>query len=105
VGINLLLNTGATRSVLTGVARGLGIDGLIAAVPAVAGKQPGAGLFAQMSPVGAEFVEQDRTEHHVAVLATLAALYVNHHPLAIDVGNLQVSQLSAANSAAVERHQ
>jgi len=70
VGINLLLNTGAMRSVLTGVAGGLGIDGLIAAVPAVAGKQPGAGLFAQTSPERAEFVEQDRTEHHIPVLAT-----------------------------------
>ena len=61
--------------------------------------------FCAASPVRAEFVEQDRTEHHIPVLATLAALYVNHHPLAIDVGDLQVSQLSVANSAAVKRHQ
>ena len=59
---------------LAGVARGFGIHGLIAAVPAIAGKQPDTGSFAQAPPVRAEFFEQNRTEHHVAILATLAAL-------------------------------
>jgi hypothetical protein len=68
VGIDFLLNTGTTGSVLTGVARGLGIDGLIAAVPAIAGKQPDTGFFPQLSPMRAQFFEQDRAEHHVAVL-------------------------------------
>jgi chorismate synthase len=38
VGINFLFNAGTAGGVLAGVARGLGIDGLIAAVPAIAGK-------------------------------------------------------------------
>ena len=51
VGINLLLNPGTAGSILAGVARGLGIDGLIPAVPAIAGKQPDAGFFPQTPPV------------------------------------------------------
>ena len=88
VGIHLLLNAGTAGGILASVARSFGIHGLIAAVPAIAGKQPDAGFFLQTSPVGAEFVEQNRAEHHVAVLATLAALDVNHHSSAIDVADL-----------------
>ena len=36
--------------------------------------------FLQAPPVCAEFVEQNGTEHYITVLATLAALDVNHHP-------------------------
>ncbi len=50
VGINLFLDAGTTGGMLAGVARSLGIDGLIAAVPAVAGKQPDAGSFPQLPP-------------------------------------------------------
>jgi hypothetical protein len=88
VGIHLLLNAGAAGGVLTSVTRRFGIDGLIAAVPAVAGEQP-YGFSAQALPVRAELIEQDGTEHHVAVLATLAALDVNHHTPAIDVADLE----------------
>jgi hypothetical protein len=70
------------------VARGFGIDGLIATVPAIAGKQPDTRSFAQPLPVRAEFFEQDGAEHHVAVLATLAALDVENHALAIDIADL-----------------
>jgi hypothetical protein len=87
-GIHFLLNPGTAGSVLAGVARGLGSDGLIAAVPAVAGEQPDAGFSAQMSPVRAEFVEQNGAEHQVAVLATFAALDVDHHSSAIDIADL-----------------
>ena len=105
VGIHLLLNPGTAGGILAGVARGLGIDGLITAVPAIAGKQPDAGFSAQAPPVCAEFVEQNGTEHHVAVLATLATLDVNHHPSAIDVADLQASQLRVPNAGGVEGHE
>ena len=88
VGINFLFKAGPAGGVLASVAWGLGIDGPIAAVPAIAGKQPAAGFSARASPVQAEFVEQDGAEHHVAVLATLAALDVNHHSSAIHVADL-----------------
>ena len=86
--IHLLLNTGTAGSELAGMTRGLGLNGPIAAVPAIAGKQPDAGFFLQTSPVRAEFVEQNGTKHHITVLATLAALDVNHHSSAIDVADL-----------------
>ena len=62
---------GTLGSVLTSVARRFGVDGPIAVVPAIAGKQPDPGFFAQTPPVGAEFIEQHGTEHHVAILAPL----------------------------------
>ena len=102
VGIHLLLNPGTAGGILASVARGLGIDGLIAAVPAIPGKQPDTGSFAQPSPVRTEFFEQDRAEHHVAVLATLAALDVENHALAVHVADLQASQLGVPNASRVE---
>jgi len=55
--------------------------------------------------VCAEFVEQNGTEHHVAVLAALAALDVNHHPPAIDVADLEARQLCVADAGGVESHE
>ena len=53
----------------------------------------------------AQFVEQDRAEHHVAILATLAALDVNDHALAVHVADFQASQLGVADSGGVESHE
>ena len=39
------------------------------------------------------------------ISASLAALNVNHHPLAVDVADFQVCQLGVAHSDGVERHQ
>src|SRR6204780_1230614 len=105
VGIHPLLNPGTAGGILAGVAGGLGIDGPRAGVPAINGKQPGAGFFPQAPPVCAEFVEQNGTEHYVAVLATLAALDVNHHPSAINVADLQASQLRVPNTGGIEGHE
>jgi len=55
--------------------------------------------------VRAQFVEQDRAEHHVAILATLAALDVNDHALAVHVADFQASQLGVADSGGVESHE
>ena len=87
VGINLLLKAGAAGGVLTGVAGRFGVDGLIAGVPGVTGEEPNR-FLAQLSPVRAEFPEQNGTEHHVAVFAPLAALDVNYPTLAIDIADL-----------------
>jgi hypothetical protein len=53
----------------------------------------------------AQFFEQDGAEHHVAVLATLAALDVKNHALAVHVTDLQASQLRVANAGGIERHE
>src|SRR5437762_4707239 len=98
VGIHTLRNSGTAGGILAGVAWGLGIDGPSTGVPAITGKQPGAGFFPQAPPVCAEFVEQNGTEHYVAVLAKLAALDVNHHPSALNVADLQASQLRVPNT-------
>src|SRR4029077_8066713 len=88
-----------------GVTRGLGIDGPSTGVPAITGKQPQTGFFAPSSPVCAEFVEQNGTEHYVTVLATLAALDVNHHPSAINVADFQARQLRVPNPGGIEGHE
>ena len=49
--------------------------------------------------------EQIGAEHHIAVLASLAALDVNHHALAVDIADLEMSQLRASKPRGVERHQ
>jgi len=63
-------------------------------VPAVARKQPLLGLAPEAAPVGAQLFEQLRTEHDVAILAALAFVDVNHHPLAVDVADLEASRFT-----------
>ena len=104
VGIHLFLDPSTTGSVLAGMPWGFRIDGLITAMPAVPGKEPD-GFSSQAPPVCAEFVEQNGTEHHVAVLATLAALDVNHHASAIDVADLEACQFRIPNTRGVEGHE
>jgi hypothetical protein len=82
-----------------------GVDRLISAVIFLAGKEPDARFFLQPLPVLAQFVEQLGAEHHVAILASLAASYVNHHALAVDVCKFQVRQFGTTQSGGVEHHQ
>jgi hypothetical protein len=74
-------------------------------VPTVAWKQPNAGLAPQAAPVVPQGFEQFRAEHDVPILATFTALNMDHHALAIDVGNLQMCQLGAADAGRIKRHQ
>ena len=55
--------------------------------------------------MSAQFLEQDRAEHDVAVFATFAFLDVNHHPTAVNVADLQTSQLRIPNSGRVKSHE
>jgi hypothetical protein len=52
-----------------------------------------------------EFFKQFRAEHHVAVFASLAALDVNDHPLAVDIAELQLRHLAVPGTGGVEGHQ
>src|SRR6267378_1568161 len=105
VGMDWFLDACALGSLLTGVPRCFRIDGLITVVPTVAWKQPCAGFSRQAAPVLAQLLEQFWAEHHIAISASLAALNVNHHALAVDVADSQVGQLGVAHSDGVERHQ
>jgi hypothetical protein len=104
VGIDTFFNPGTAGRLDTGVIGRLVIHGVISAVPGIAGKQPDR-LFAQTSPVSPQFLEQDRAEHDVAVLVTLAVLNVHDHASAIDVADLQARELGAAHAGAVKGHQ
>src|ERR1700730_5942887 len=84
---------------------GFGIDRVIGAMVVIARKEPDSWFSAQALPVLTKFCQQFRTEHHVAVFASLAALDVNHHALAIDVGDFQVGQFRASYSGGVEGQQ
>src|ERR1700687_1290710 len=55
--------------------------------------------------MSAQFLEQDKAEHDVAVLPTLATLNVHAHGSPIDVADLQARELGAAHAGAVEGHQ
>ena len=74
-------------------------------MPAVAGKQPLLRLAPEAAPVGAQFFEQLRAEHDIAVLAALALTDMNHHPLAVDVADLQVGCFCATCAGGIHRHQ
>src|ERR1035438_10684252 len=74
-------------------------------VPAVARKEPLLGLAPEAAPVGAQFFEQLRAEHDIAVLAALALPDMNHHPLAVDVADLEVGRFRAACAGGIKRHQ
>ena len=53
----------------------------------------------------AQFFEQSWAEHHISIYASLPALNVNHHPLAIDVADFQTCQLGVPCSGGVKRHE
>ena len=105
VRMNRFLETCPLRRLLASMPNGFGIDGAIPAMVVGAWKEPNTQLFAQPSPVFPEFREQLGAEHHVAILASLTAADVNHHSLAIDVGDFQVRQFGTAHSRGVEQHQ
>src|SRR5712691_6299972 len=105
VWVNPLLEARSLGGLLAGVARCFRIDGLTRTVPAVARKQPHAGLSPQTAPVLAQCFEQFWAEHHISIYASLAALNVNHHSLAVDVADFQVGQLGIPCSGGIKRHE
>src|ERR1035438_8573938 len=105
VGMNLFLDAGSLGGLLAGVPDGFGVDGPIAAMMAVARKQPHAGFSVQPMPMSTEFFQQLWTKQHIAISAPLAALDMNHHALAVDVADFQARQFRVPYSGGVERHQ
>jgi hypothetical protein len=72
-------------------------------VVVTAGKQPT--LRPGEPPVAAQNPQQLRREHDVTVLAALALLDPDHHPLAVDVRDLQQNYLRHAQSGGIDRRQ
>jgi len=93
VGMNSFREARALSCFLAGMPDGFGIDGLIAAMILVAGKEPDSGFSPQAVPVLAEFVKELGAEHHIAVLATFTASDVKNHALTVDIPDFQVRQL------------
>src|ERR1700677_802499 len=100
-----MLKARTFSSDLAGSPEDLGGDGIPCRVPAVAGKQPLLRLAPETSPVDAKLLQQLRAEHDIAVLAALALSAMDHHPLAVDVADLQVGRFRAACSGGIHRHQ
>src|SRR5258705_5322222 len=93
----LSLKTPAFGCLLTGSPEHFGADRMTRRMPSVAGKQPVGWLVSESAPVHAQRVQQSLTQHHVAVLASLAAADVNNHPLAVDVADLKVRHFGPAS--------
>ncbi len=74
-------------------------------MPTVAGEQPLGRLATKSTPVIAKCIEQSLTQHHIAIAVPLTTMDVNHHPLAVDVTDLQMCGFDAARSSAIERHE
>src|SRR5271169_4995803 len=100
-----LLKARTFSSDLAGGPEDLGGDGITCRVPAVAGKQPLLRLAPETPPVDAKFLQQLRAEHDIAVLAALALSDMDHHPLAVDVADLQVGRFCAACAGGIHSHQ
>ena len=49
--------------------------------------------------------QQRGTEHDIAILATFSPADVDHHSVAVDIGDLQLAKLGAPRPRATERHQ
>src|SRR6266567_7816638 len=106
VGMNApVVEAGAFGSDLAGRPEDLGSDRVACRVPAVAGEEPLLGLAPESAPVRAQFFQQLGAEHDVAVLAALALVDVNHHPLAVDVADLQAGRFCASRTGGIESHQ
>src|SRR5450631_4124658 len=100
-----VIEAGSFGSNLAGTPQDLGGHRLAGCVPTVAGKEPLLRLAPESAPVSAQRIEQLRAEHYIAVLASLALPDVNHHPLAVDVADLQVGRFCAACAGGIHRHQ
>ena len=96
---------GAFGGVLAGIPEDLGGDRTTRSMPAVTGKEPLRRLAPEAAPVDAQRIEQLRAEHDIAVLGSLASPDMNHHPLAVDVSDLQVGRFRAAGAGGIKRHQ
>src|SRR6516165_12559397 len=67
------------------------------------GKQPA--RRSSESPIGPKDLEKLRREHHVTIPAALTLFDPDHHPLAIDISDLEENDLRDAQPGGVDRRQ
>src|SRR6266849_4021955 len=90
VGMDFFLYARSQSGFLARIPNRFRIDRVIPVVVAAAWKQPCTGLSRQAAPVLAQCLEQFWTEHHIAISASLSALDVDYHALAVDIVDLQM---------------
>src|ERR1017187_543631 len=79
-------------------------DGLFGSAPGIAArKQVGLGLAP--TPVFPQSLQQRGTERQIAILAAFAFYHAKDHALAIDVADLETSQLASLHDGSVDRNQ
>src|SRR6266568_9582939 len=66
----------------------------------VSGKEPGRELIEL--PVAPEQRQEVRREHHQAITFPLALAHVDHHPLGVDVGALELTEFGDAEARGIE---
>src|ERR1017187_2799714 len=100
----VLLNTGLLGCVGDSIPDDLLRDGHICPpVLHCAWKQKG--LWLHPAPILAQGLQQLRGQHDVTVSAALALADMNDHPFAVDVGDLQATQLGSSQPGCIQRHQ
>ena len=63
------------------------------------------GLGLHPAPVLAQSLQKLRGQQNIAIAAALALMDMNDHAFAVDVGDLQVTQLGPAQPGCIQRHQ
>src|SRR5271166_3448651 len=100
-----LLQASASSGLAAGVVNGLGGDRMIRCMAESPREQPLGRLALESSPILAQGIQQLWAEHDVTILASLAPLDVDDHPLAINIADLQARQFSTPHAGGIERHQ
>src|SRR5271166_5381843 len=100
-----LLQASASSGLAAGVVNGLGGDRMIRCMAESPREQPLGRLALESSPILAQCIQQLGAEHDVTILASLAPLDVDDHPLAINIADLQARQFGTPHTGSIERHQ
>src|SRR5579863_8362920 len=81
---------------LHGIPYAFGCDWeIVVGMTAFAGEQVSFWFRVRRAPVIAQFLQQPRTEHDIAVLPPFTLANMDQHPAAVDVGDFQTNQFLA----------
>jgi len=73
--------------------------------PALHGSREQVGPGLHPTPVLTQSLQQLRRQQHVAVTSALALAHMNDHPLAVDIGDLEMAHLGPAQTRCIQHHQ
>src|SRR6266849_7776196 len=94
----------ALRCLLASLPRNLGSDGNVRSpVLQCAGKQ--IVLRLHQAPVDSERLQKLFAYGNITVMSAFPLANVNHHPLAVDIGDLKTAQFRAADTRRVQSHE